>query len=119
MQRNTHTIDASGVTLGRVATQAARFLMGKHKASYVPYQDEGDLVVIVNYGSVKFTGSKMEQKRYFRPTTRPGSLRSETLWQLWQRRPNEVLRKAVYGMLPKNTLRKQMIKRLSINDATT
>lgn len=119
MNRATHTIDASGVPLGRVATQVARFLMGKHRASYVPYKDEGDVVVVKNFRKVTFTGAKMDQKRYWRPTTRPGSLTSETLRQLWQRRPEEVLRKAVYGMLPKNTLRKQMIKRLSINDATT
>lgn len=116
MQRATHTIDASGVSLGRVATQAAVLLMGKHKASYVPYQDQGDAVVVTNYRTMKFTGSKMEQKRYFRPTTRPGSLKSESLRELWNRRPEAVLRKAVYGMLPKNTLRKGMIKRLVIKN---
>ncbi|OJI06443.1 50S ribosomal protein L13 [bacterium CG10_46_32] len=119
MNREIHTIDAAGVSLGRVATQVAVLLMGKNKASYVPYKDEGDKVVITNYSKMKFTGAnKMEQKRYYRPTKRVGGLKSETLRDLWDRRPEEVLKRAVLGMLPKNTLRKAMIKRLSINDST-
>lgn len=114
MQRATHTIDASGIPLGRIASQAARLLMGKNKASYVPYKDEGDAVVVTNYAQMKVTGSKMDQKRYYRPTSRPGSLKSETMRELMNRRPEEVLKRAVYGMLPKNTLRKSMIRRLII-----
>lgn len=116
MQRETHIINASGVSLGRIAAQSAVLLMGKNKASYVPYKDEGDLVVVTNYTKMKITGDKMVQKRYYRPTTRPGSLRSETMRELMARRPQEVLKRAVYGMLPKNTLRKEMIKRLTIKD---
>jgi len=119
MQRTTHTIDASGIPLGRVASQIARLLMGKNKASYVPYKDEGDTVVVENYAKMKITGDKMDQKLYFRPTRRPGSLKSESLRQLLNRRPEEVLKRAVYGMLPKNSLRKSMIKRLLIRDANT
>ncbi|MDZ4221286.1 MAG: 50S ribosomal protein L13 [Patescibacteria group bacterium] len=116
MQREMHNIDASGVSLGRVAAKAAVLLMGKNKASYVPYKDEGDQVIVANYAKMKITGDKMEQKRYYRPTTRPGSLKSETMRELMARRPQEVLKRAVYGMLPKNTLRKEMIKRLTIKD---
>jgi len=116
MERKTHTIDAENVSLGRVASEAAKFLIGKHKPNYVPYKDQGDSVLITNYDKVKFTGGKMEKKKYYFPTTRVGALKSETLASLWKRRPNEVLRKAVYGMLPKNSLRKEMIKRLKIQE---
>jgi len=114
MDRKIHKIDASGISLGRVATKIAWILMGKQKASYLPYKDEGDFVVIENLDKIKFTGNKMEQKKYYRPTTRVGALKSETLASLWKRRPKEVLRKAVLGMLPKNKLRDDMIKRLEI-----
>lgn len=114
MTRQTRTINAEKASLGRVATEAAHFLMGKHKASYVPYKDEGDIVVVENLDKVKFTGNKMSQKLYYRPTQRVGHLKSETLFSLWGRRPKEVLRKAVFGMLPKNKLRPEMIKRLKI-----
>ena len=117
MQRETHTIDASGIPLGRIASQAARLLMGKNKASYVPYKDAGDAVMVTNYAKMKITGDKMDQKRYYRPTKRPGSLKSESLRELLNRRPEEVLKRAVYGMLPKNSLRKSMIKRLLIKGA--
>lgn len=110
--RTMHTIDAAGTPLGRVAAQAAKFLMGKHKASFVRHQDMGDEVQIINWRQVKFTGAKLKSKLYFRPTKRPGALKSETLSHLWQRRPQEVLRKAIWGMLPKNSLRKKMIQRL-------
>ncbi|MBU2575536.1 50S ribosomal protein L13 [Patescibacteria group bacterium] len=114
MDRKIHKIDATKVSLGRIATQVAWLLMGKHKASYVPYKDDGDFVVIENLDKMKFTGNKMEQKKYYRGTTRVGALKSETLRSLWERRPKEVLRKAVMGMLPKNKLRAEMIKRLEI-----
>jgi large subunit ribosomal protein L13 len=117
MERNTHTIDAKGISLGRVATQVAHLLMGKHKPSYVAYRDLGDRVIVSNLKLIKFTGNKLEQKKYYRPTTRVGALKSETLASLWKRRPQEVMRKAVMGMLPKNSLRKEMIKRLTIKDA--
>lgn len=111
-QTITHEIDATGVSLGRVADQAAKFLMGKHKASFVRHRDTGDAVKILNWRQIKFTGEKLTSKRYYRPTKRPGALKSETLAHLWQRRPQEVIRKAVWGMLPKNSLRKKMIQRL-------
>ncbi|MBI4122489.1 MAG: 50S ribosomal protein L13 [Parcubacteria group bacterium] len=116
LQRKKHHIDAGGTSLGRVASQAARLLMGKHKASYVPYLDGGDFVEVTGFKKVKITGDKRNQKLYFRPTTRPGGLKSENLASLLARRPHEVLKRAVWGMLPKNSLRKEMIKRLSIAD---
>ncbi|MEK7189281.1 MAG: 50S ribosomal protein L13 [Patescibacteria group bacterium] len=118
MQRTTHTIDASGTPLGRIASRAALLLMGKNKASYVPYKDEGDAVVVENYAKMKITGDKLEQKRYYRPTKRPGGLKSESMRELLARRPEEVLKRAVYGMLPKNSLRKSMIRRLIIRGVT-
>ena len=116
MDRKTHKIDATKIPLGRLATQIAWLLMGKQKPSYVPYKDEGDFVIIENLDKIKFSAraKKMEQKKYYRPTTRVGALKSETLGSLWERRPKEVLRKAVMGMLPKNKLRPKMIKRLEI-----
>lgn len=116
INREKHTLTAKGVSLGRVATQAADFLMGKNKASYVPYLDQGDFVEVTDFKKVKITGDKLRQKLYYRPTTRPGSLKSENMATLLARRPHEVLKRAVWGMLPKNTLRKSMIKRLTISD---
>jgi len=100
--------------LGRVATEAAGLLMGKHKPEYVPYKDMGDSVKIAGYAKVKFTGKKLEQKLMYHSTMRVGKLKSESLANLFKRRPHDVLRRAVYGMLPKNSLRKEMIKRLII-----
>jgi len=112
--RNKQIIDAKNMALGRLASQAAVFLMGKHKASFERRVDNGDWVEVVNYSQVKFTGNKMRDKLYYNETKRPGGLKFESLQSLWARRPNEVLRKAIWNMLPKNTLRKQMIKRLKI-----
>lgn len=114
IKRAEHTIDAAQKSLGRVATQVASLLMGKHKAEFLRREDRGDTVKVINYGQIVFTGNKLKQKLYYRPTQRPGKLKSENLESLWQRRPQEVLRQAVWGMLPKNSLRKQMIKRLMI-----
>lgn len=114
MGRTTHNLDAAGRSLGRLAAEAAKFLMGKHRPQYNARTDNGDFVEVENFSKVKFTGDKMRQKLYYRPTTRPGKLRSEKLIDLWKRDPKQVLRKAVWGMLPKNSLRQQMIKRLII-----
>jgi large subunit ribosomal protein L13 len=116
MKHEVHKIDATKTTLGRVASEAAKFLIGKHKPEYVPYKDQGDSVIIENYDKIKFSGGKMEKKVYYRPTTGVGAKKKKKLSDLWKRRPHEVLRRAVYGMLPKNSLRKEMIKRLKIED---
>ena len=112
--RNKQVIDAKNVALGRVASAAAKFLMGKHKANYERHIDNGDFVDIINYDQIKFTGNKLKDKLYYSDTKRPGGLKSESLQSLWARRPNEVLRRAVWNMLPKNTLRKAMIKRMNV-----
>ncbi len=113
-ERNTKIIDATKIPLGRLSTSIAMLLMGKHKPSYSPSKDEGDYVVVKNLEKIKITGSKMEQKQYHRPTRQPGHLKTESLAHLWNRNPQKVLQNAVMGMLPKNTLRKNMIKRLKI-----
>jgi len=112
MKRNTHTIDASGKVLGRLATQIAVLLRGKHKPEFVPYQDIGDFVIVKNVDKIKITGKKMEQKKYYKHSGFLGGLKETPLKTLLKKKPQEVLKRAVYGMLPKNKLRPQQIKRL-------
>lgn len=114
--RATHTIDAAGLALGRLAALIANHLMGKRKTSFMRRADLGDAVAVINWKQIKFTGNKLKAKLYFRPTKRPGALKSENLEKLWRRRPAEVIRKAVWGMLPKNSLRKTMIQRLTFKN---
>jgi len=114
MRRQTHIIDASGKVLGRLASEIAILLRGKHKPNFVPYKDMGDFVVVKNVEKLKFTGKKLEQKKYYRHSGYIGGLKEIPLQRLFQTRPEEVLRKAVWGMLPKNKLRKKQIKRLKI-----
>lgn len=108
----TYTIDASGKSLGRLASEIAIILMGKHKPSFVPYKDLGDIVIVKNVEKIKFTGKKLEQKKYYHHTGYPGSLKIKKLKELFEKNPKDVLIKAVSRMLPKNKLRKNMIKRL-------
>jgi len=114
MKRKTHTIDATGKVLGRLAAQIAILLRGKHKPDFVPYKDMGDFVVVKDVGKLKITGKKMEQKKYFRHTGYLGGVKEISLKQMFKENPAEVLRKAVFGMLPKNKLRAKQIKRLKI-----
>jgi len=116
MDRKYHTISAKGISLGRIASEAAKLLMGKNKPDFENYRDTGDFVTVTDFSAVRITGNKLEQKMYYRPTTHVGALKSENMKTLLARRPHEVLRKAIYGMLPKNTLRRSMIKRLTIKD---
>lgn len=109
-----HLLDASDKVLGRLAAQAAIFLIGKHKVDYTPHVDMGDGVVIINAEKVKITGKKMEQKFYKRFSGYPGGLKEEPLKHLIARRPTDVLRHAIDGMIPKNRLGRRMIKRLKI-----
>lgn len=108
----THIIDAKGKILGRLASEIAILLRGKHKPNFVPYKDMGDFVIVKNVDKLKFTGKKLEQKKYYRHSGYPGGLKEIPLKKLFQQRPQQVLRKAVWGMLPKNKLRKKQIKRL-------
>ncbi len=112
--RNWCLIDAEGKVLGRLATEVATILCGKNKPIYTPHIDTGDFVVVVNADKVKLTGRKWEQKVYYRHSGYPGGLKSLTAKELWEKKPEELVRHAVKGMLPKNRLGRKMIKKLKI-----
>ena len=112
--RDWYLVDADGQTLGRLATQIADTLRGKRKAQYTPHVDTGDFVVVVNAEKITVTGQKLDQKLYHRHSGYPGGLRSRTLRQQLERRPEEVLRKAVKGMLPRNRLARAQLTKLKI-----
>jgi large subunit ribosomal protein L13 len=114
LERRWYVVDAEGQNLGRLATRIADTLRGKRKPQYTPHVDTGDFVVVVNAEKVAVTGKKLEQKLYYRHSGYPGGLRVRTLAQQLERRPTEVLRKAVKGMLPKNRLASQQISKLKI-----
>ena len=107
-------IDAKGKRLGKVAAKAAMVLMGKHDASYVPHLDNGHRVIIINAAHLSFDERKLENKIYYHHTGYPGGLRSKNLAELYGSRPNEVVRKAVKGMLPKNKLGAASLRKLYI-----
>ncbi len=113
-ERNWLVVDASGKTLGRLATQVADALRGKRKPEYTPHCDVGDFVVVVNAEKVAVTGNKRAEKRYYRHSGYPGALRSRTLAHVLDRRPEEVLRLAVKGMMPRNRLARQQLRKLKI-----
>ena len=114
IHRQWHVIDASDVVLGRLASHAAILLRGKHKPIFAPHVDTGDFVIVVNAEKIHVTGNKLDQKRYYRHSGYPGGIRSLTLREQLDRRPTEVLRVAVKGMLPKNRLARQQITKLKI-----
>jgi len=114
IERKKHNLDATGIALGRLAVQIALILRGKNKSNFVPYQDNGDFVIVSNIDKIRFSGNKMEQKKYYHHSGYLGGLREETLEMLYRKNPAKVLRLAVLGMLPKNKLRSRMIKRLRI-----
>ena len=107
-------LDASGQVLGRLATQVATFLMGKHKPSYVPHMLTGDFVVVINAKEIKVTGLKAEQKIYRRHSQYPGNLKEIPYSRMQERQPERIIELAVKGMLPKNKLGRQMLKRLKV-----
>ena len=113
-ERNWLIVDANGKTLGRLATQLADLLRGKRKPEYTPHIDTGDFVVVVNAEKIAVTGNKLEDKLYYRHSGYPGGLKVRPLKEQLERRPTEVLRKAVKGMLPKNRLARQQITKLKI-----
>ena len=107
-------VDADGQILGRLATEIADTLRGKNKPAYTPHVDTGDFVIVVNAEKVRVTGKKLEQKIYYRHSGYPGGLRERTLAEQLARRPEEVIRKAVKGMLPKNKLAAAQLRKLKI-----
>jgi large subunit ribosomal protein L13 len=113
-ERNWLVVDATGKTLGRLATQIADALRGKRKPEYTPHIDTGDFVIVVNAERISVTGRKREQKRYYRHSGYPGGLRSRTLEEMLDRRPEEVIRKAVKGMLPRNRLGRAQLTKLKV-----
>ena len=113
-QRDWYVVDAEGKTLGRLATQIANALRGKRKPEYTPHCDTGDFVVVVNAEKIAVTGNKRSDKRYWRHSGYPGGIRSRTLEEMLARRPEEVIRKAVHGMLPRNRLARQQMRTLKV-----
>jgi large subunit ribosomal protein L13 len=114
VQRGWYLVDAEGRTLGRLATELARRLSGKHKPIYTPHVDTGDYIVVVNAAKIRVTGRKLTDKMYQRHTGYVGNLKSESLGQLMARAPDRALRIAVKGMLPKNSLGAAMLRKLKI-----
>lgn len=112
MTRNIHKIDATDKVLGRLASEIAILLRGKHKVEYQPHMDQGDIVEVSNYDKIKVTGKKMDQKIYYKHSGYPGGLKETTLKKKMEDDPKFALRNAVYHMIPTNKLRDQMIKRL-------
>jgi large subunit ribosomal protein L13 len=113
-ERHWVLVDASGKTLGRLATRIADALRGKRKPEYTPHIDTGDFVVVVNAEKIAVTGNKRQQKLYYRHSGYPGGLRTRTLEEMLERRPEEVIRLAVKGMLPRNRLGRQQLGKLKV-----
>lgn len=112
--RSWYVVDASGVTLGRLSSQVAKILTGKHKPTYAPHFDVGDFVIVVNADKVTLSGRKDEQKIYYRHSGQPGKMHRETAGKLRQRRPVKIVEESVKGMLPKNKLGRHQWKKLKV-----
>lgn len=109
-----YIVDASGKTLGRLASQVAHVLRGKHKPTFTPHMDMGDHVIVINAGEVQLTGQKMQQKLYYRHTGYPGGLKTQTAAELLERQPEKLVELAVWGMLPHNRLGRRQIRKLRV-----
>ena len=114
VQRQWHVIDATDVVLGRLASQVAVLLRGKHKPTFAPHVDTGDFVVVINADKVALTGNKLEQKRAYRHSGYPGGLRSQSYVELLEKHPTKAVEKAVRGMLPKNSIARAQITKLKV-----
>ncbi|EKN65133.1 LSU ribosomal protein L13P [Schinkia azotoformans MEV2011] len=114
IQRKWLVIDAEGQTLGRLASEVASILRGKHKPTFTPHVDTGDHVIIINAEKIQLTGNKLENKVYYRHSGHPGGLKSRTAKEMIETRPEQMLEGAIKGMLPKNTLGRQMFKKLNV-----
>jgi large subunit ribosomal protein L13 len=109
-----HLIDADGLVVGRLATKIADILRGKNKAVYTPHTDTGDFVVIINAEKVRFTGNKLEQKKYYHHTGYPGGIRAATAKDIMKENPERIIISAVRGMLPKNRLARKQLNKLKV-----
>jgi len=109
-----HVVDAAGVPLGRLASVIAQLIRGKHKPTYTPHMDGGDFVVVINAEKVHVSGNKRQDKRYYRHSGYPGGLRSRTFEEMQARRPEEIIRLAVKGMMPRNRLARKQLTKLKI-----
>lgn len=118
VKRDWYIIDASEKTLGRLASQVALRLRGKHKAEYTPHVDTGDYIIVVNADKVRVTGQKFTQKMYYRHTQYPGGIKSESFEKLQARKPERIIELAVKGMLPKNSLGRDMYRKLKVYAGT-
>jgi large subunit ribosomal protein L13 len=114
IQRAWHVIDAEDLVLGRLSTEAARILRGKHKPTFAPHMDTGDHVIVVNAAKVVLTSNKAEKKLIYRHTGYPGGLKTQTFAHLLETKPEEAVRRSIRGMLPKNRLGRQMLKKLKV-----
>lgn len=114
VERKWHVVDAQGANLGRLATEVALVLRGKRKAQYTPHVDTGDFVVVVNAQKVQVTGRKAEQKLYRRHTGYPGGLKEMTYEEMQHKKPEEIIKKAVKGMMPRTRLGRQQLKKLKV-----
>jgi len=114
IQREWRVIDADGQTLGRLATRIATLLRGKHRVTFSTHIDTGDPVIVLNASKIKVTGRKLQAKQYVRHSGYPGGMRTESLERLLARRPEEVIRRAVRGMVPQNRLGEQMMRKLHV-----
>lgn len=112
--RRWYVVDAAGVTLGRLASQVAKVIEGKHKPMYSPHVDCGDYVIVVNAQKIRVTGNKMTEKKYQRHSMYPGGFKEENLRDLLARNPERVIRTAVWGMIPHGRLGRKMIKKLKV-----
>ena len=114
IKRKWYVVDAEGKTLGRLATQIAIVLRGKHKPIFTPHVDTGDHVIVVNAEKIHLTGDKVRQKTYYRHSGYPGGLKSETVKDVLARKPSAIVERAIKGMLPKTPLGKQMARKLNV-----
>ncbi|HDP70094.1 MAG TPA: 50S ribosomal protein L13 [Actinobacteria bacterium] len=114
IKREWHVVDAAGIPLGRLASEVAQLIRGKHKPMFTPHMDTGDYVIVVNADKVKLTGKKLEQKKYFRHSGYPGGVKLINYDVLLKKKPTFVIEKAVKGMLPHNRLGRAMIQKLKV-----
>ncbi len=114
VERRWHVVDAEGRLLGRLASEVAQLLRGKHRPTFTPHMDNGDFVIIVNAAKIKVTGDKLQQKTYYRHSGYPGGLKETSLARMLETRPERVLQSAVKGMLPHNRLSRQILRHLKV-----